>query len=135
MKRAGWKDSELAGRIERRCGVSIGLDDANTLRRAELTLQRWGEAECGNSGDHASWAIERDEESGKPFHVTYWHDGRTQRRPVADREAGALKRVAALCNRLGLHFYHQTDPRGCALYVSNEPLTESAYTNGVACCE
>ena len=53
---------------------------------------------------------------------------------VPDREKGALARVEALCKRLDLHYYHQTDPRGCALYVSNEPLPDNAYSNGIACC-
>jgi len=34
--------------------------------------------------------------------------------------------------RLNLYYYNQTDPRGCALYVSNEPLTDTNYPNGVA---
>ncbi len=59
---------------------------------------------------------------------------RTSRQPIPDREAGALRRVAAICEANGLHYFHQTDPRGCTLYVSNEPLTDTNYTNGVACC-
>ena len=116
-------------------GISISFQDANTLRKAELTLQRWAELECGDGNDYQSWAIERDEQTGKPYMVYYRHDRNEQRREkIADREAGALRRVADVCKRNNLHFFHQTDPRGCALYVSNEPLTDSAYTNGVSCC-
>lgn len=134
MKSANEKDRELAQSLSRRTGVTVSLEDARALRRAELTLQRWGEGECGDSGPSYSWAIERDEDTGKPFRVVYPHDGKPRRYPIADREAGALRRIDAICKRLGLHFYHQTDPRGCALYVASEPLTDSAYTNGVACC-
>lgn len=112
----------------------ISFDDAWTLRRAELTLQRWAEAECGNSSDFASYSLERDEATGKPFRVVYWNSGKVTRTPTPDREAGALRRIAAVCEANGLHYFHQTDPRGCALYVSDEPLTGSNYTNGVACC-
>ena len=124
----------LQHRIFSRTGISLAFDDANSLRRAELTLQRWGEQECGDSNDYNSWSIERDETTGKPYRCVYPHKGEMRRYLVPDREAGALKRVAEICKRNNLHFFHQTDPRGCALYVSNEPLTDSAYTNGVSCC-
>ena len=44
------------------------------------------------------------------------------------------RRVAAVCARQGLHFYHQGDPRGCALYVSTAVLDGHNYTQGVAVC-
>lgn len=117
----------------------VCVDDANTLRRAQLTLHRWAEEECGDSNGGGSRAIERDEETGKPYVVRHWWgDGKaktiTTRTLIPDREAGALRRVKEVCDRLGMYFYHQTDPRGCQLYVSNEPLTDQSYTNGVACC-
>lgn len=113
-----------------RSGISLPLEDVHTLRRAQMTLHRWAERECGDGNDYASWSIERDETTGKPYFCRYPHDGKMRRSPVADREAGALKRVAALCKAHGLHYFHQTDPRGCALYVSREPLTDSNYTSG-----
>jgi hypothetical protein len=115
-------------------GISLSFDEANTLRRAEKVLQRWAEQECGDGNDHCSWAIERDEKTGVPYKVVYFNSGHDSRYRIADREAGALRRVAAICKAHGLHFYHQTDPRGCALYVSNEPLPDHNYTRGVACC-
>lgn len=99
---------------------------AATLRRAERTLHRWGEDTCNGY-------IQRDDDTGKPFRV-YGPDHQ-YRSAAPDLEAGALRRVAELCATLGLHFYHQTDPRGCALYVSAEPLTDQAYHRGVACCD
>lgn len=121
-------------------GADVHTEDCRTLRRAELTLQRWAERECG---DGSNWHLERDEDTGKPYNV---YNGPEKWRgpgfaafaiapqPTADLEAGALRRVAAVCERNGLHYYHQTDPRGCALYVSTEPLTPSNYSSGVACC-
>lgn len=118
-----------------RRGISstIGFDDVLSLVRAQSTLHRWAELECGDGNEYCSWSIERDENTGKPYRCVYPHaSGTTHRYTTPDREAGALRRVAAICKRNGLHFYHQTDPRGCALYVSNEPLNSSNYTNGIA---
>lgn len=138
MKMFGTKASAATRAIQSavfaRFNISLSFDAANTLRRAEHTLQRWAEMECGDGNDRASWAIERDEQTGIPYFVTYPHTGEVRRRRIADKERGALKRVSEVCKLAGLHYFHQTDPRGCALYVSNEPLTDSAYTNGVACC-
>ncbi len=127
--------AELAGEMSRRYGK--GIYHAAALCRASVTLSTWAEKECGNGNDYASWAIERDETTGKPYLVTYPHDfaaGDTTNEPIADRERGALRRIGGICERLGLHYYHQTDPRGCALYVSREPLTDTNYSGGVACC-
>ena len=110
----------------------IPFEAANTLRRAELVLRRWAEQECGDGNDYASWSIERDETTDKPYRCFYPHTGTMTRTPIADREAGALRRVRAVCAANGLHFYHQGDPRGCALYVAREPLDGSNYTRGFA---
>lgn len=133
--RTAWdKDYELLRRFEGR-GIVMDRDDVATLRRAELTLQRWAEQECGDGNEYGSWDIERDEKTDKPYRCYYSHtSNRVQRTAIPDRERGALKRVAALCERLGLYWYHQTDPRGCALYVDVVPLTDQDYTKGVACC-
>jgi hypothetical protein len=114
--------------------LAIPFEAANTLRRAEKVLHRWGEQECGDGNDYASWAIERDETTGKPYRCWYPHTGAMSRTPIADREAGALRRVRQVCAAHGLHYHHQTDPRGRALYVSREAMTGTSYTNGVACC-
>jgi hypothetical protein len=104
------------------------------LRRAEKTLHGWAEAECGRSNAYSSWAIERDEETGIAYRVVYPHKGEVRRTKIADRESGALRRVTDICQKHSLYYYHQTDPRGCALYVSREPLTDINYSNhGVAC--
>lgn len=114
-------------------GITLTERECNTLRRASITLQRWAEGECGDSNDYSSWAIERDEATGKPYRCVYPHKGPAKRYPIADRERGALARVAAICKAHGLHFYHQTDPRGCVLYVAAVPLTDQNYsTQGAA---
>lgn len=131
------KTHELLASLQTHYGVSF--DDAMALRRIQMTLRRWSELECGT--EHG--AIERDEESGKP----YWTfdtglSGKRGRSPVADREAGALKRLAAIMARYpALRAYHQTDPRGCALYIlkasdlrRGENIA-SVYTRGLAVCE
>lgn len=134
-------DRLLALTLGRALGALVLPSEANILRRAERTLHRWAELECGDGNDYASWSIERGEVGdgdGLPYMVRhqYHHNGTggatTTRTRIADREAGALRRVAALCKDKGWHYWHQTDPRGCALYISREPLTDATYTNGVA---
>jgi hypothetical protein len=116
-------------------GINLSWNAANTLRRASLTLSRWGELECGDSNDYQSFSLERDEVTERPYMVIRPYDSnKVQRYPVADRESGAIKRVARLCNDSGLFYFHQTDPRGVALYVSNVPLTDQNYsTVGIPC--
>lgn len=111
------------------CGIS--REDSEALRRISMTLHRWHEHECNG-------AIQRDGERGDglPFwHSTY--DGRKLGR-VADRERGALKRLAAIMARYPhLSAYVQGDPRGCALYIirpgdvpeGKEP--DSYYSRGI----
>lgn len=124
--------------------MGFTYDEAVSLRRIEMTLQRWGEMECG---DGHGRCIERDETTGKPF-MTYERgtSGQRGRYAIADREAGALKRlgkiVAARNERCSdaLLAYHQGDCRGCNLYLvlaSDVPSGESInayYTRGLAVC-
>jgi hypothetical protein len=117
------------GSLER---LGISTVDAWALRRVAMTLHRWHELECGV--DHG--CIERDEETGK----TYWLNGMSGRRfPTADRETGALKRLAAIMSRYSqLIGYVQGDPRGASLYIVRETdipdgqSIESYYSRGVA---
>ena len=128
---------------DRFASLGFSYEETETLRRAQMTLSRWGELECGNSNDHASWAIERDETTGKPFLVTHPHQSgaKTRRRPVADREKGALKRVSKLMEAHPEFIaYHQGDPRGCSLYIVRKTdvpegkTVDAYYTRGFACC-
>lgn len=116
----------------------LDLTTAHTLRLAQLTLHRWAEEMCNGT-------IQRREKldndglwyaDGEPYR---WTSGDHIRGPrelgrVPDRERGALARVEKVCREAGLHWYHQTDPRGCALYVAAEPLTDQNYsTKGIPC--
>lgn len=120
--------------------LGFDYDEIDRLHRIEMTLHRWSEAECGDSNDYCSWAIERDENTNKPYRVTYPHDGPSRRHAIADRETGALNRLKAICaNHPGIWFYYQTDCRGCALYVGTvEQLRgdkpDNAYSRGIAVC-
>ncbi len=71
-----------------------------------------------------------NEIEGKPFNV-YHGEGKPRRYPIADREAGALRRLQAIVNARNdrdprgsitsktgtILWYHQGDPRGCSLYL------------------
>ena len=125
-----WKAiAEISRRLQHR-GIEVSQSDVEALRRIEMTLHRWAEMECGDGDNYKSWCIVRDEKTDKPFTEYHYHDGNYKRYPTPDREKGALKRLQGICARLGLHFYHQTDPRGCALYVAQEPLTDQTYSTG-----
>ncbi len=90
------------------------------------------------------------ETDGKPFNV-YHGEGKSRRYPIADREAGALRRLKAIVDARNLRAttdneagnfvlpYHQTDPRGCALYLITRAHLgaadiSSCYTNGLSVC-
>lgn len=121
----------------REAGFSYG--ELKQLLRIERTLQRWGELECGDSNDFQSWAIERDEQTGKPFMCFYPHEGKSYRRPIPDRETEALKRLMwIMSDHPDFVAYHQTDCRGCQVYIvrkSDIPADaklENCYNIGIA---
>ena len=141
--KAAEKDQQLAGRIAE--AINPGSlangwhpmgqklkEHARTLRRAQMTLHRWAEEMCNGT-------IQRDGEQGdgKPFRYydRMWNDTpqKELRHYIPDRERGALRRVEQVCKDAGLFYFHQRDPRGCALYVSNQPLNDTNYSKGIAC--
>ena len=84
-------------------------------------------------------------QAGKPFmvyhHYQYGQGGSVTRTPVADREAGALKRLGRImAGKVGVVAYHQGDCRGCMLWivptdkVPKGAMVDSCYTNGIAVC-
>ena len=133
---------EQARRVQQaRTLVALGFtpEQAEALRRISMTLHRWHEKECGIG----SGCITRDEE-GTPHWQSFW-TGRHAR--IADKERGALKRLAALVaarngdsSLLGVSAYVQGDPRGAALYIICQgDVTEGQdvdvyYSRGVAVC-
>lgn len=126
--------------------LTLGFTDSEvaSLRRINSALQRWYELECGTE----SGVIERDEATGKPYWVSYTRrylgaNDTRMRSPVADREAGALRRLAGIITARNartdapVSTYIQTDPRGAALYILRPgdipqgASVESCYTRGV----
>jgi hypothetical protein len=109
--------------------LGFSFDECEKMRRISLTLRRWFELECGKGNDWADWAIERDENGeGRTFMVTHYHprngsQARTTKSPVADRETGARRRLAAIIEERNnrapgkVETYIQTDPRGASLYI------------------
>lgn len=97
-------------------------EDFRALRKAAITLHGWYEHECNG-------AIQRCEDTG----LAYWHNTNTGKRicRAPDREKGAIKRIEAICARLGLYYYLQTDPRGGTLYVDNQPIPDNNYNRAV----
>ena len=124
--------------IQRLNSLGFDNDEAFTLRRIAMTFHRWDEAECGDGNDYASWAIERDEETNKPYRCVYPHNGEVKRYAIADREAGAQRRLDKIMERhQDLVAYHQGDCRGASLYIVkrsdlNGSDIHSTYTRGVA---
>ena len=113
------RDEQLIALSRRLDALGISLVDQEALRHVEMTLQRWAEQECGGSNDYCSWAIIRDEKTGKPYRQVHRHENSKRvEYAIADKERGALKRLRELMARYPeLWYYHQGDPRGCALYV------------------
>ena len=127
MATAQEKNIELMDQIQRR-GVYLSEADARTLRRAQLTLRHWAEEEC-NGTIQRPWdgTVDGDSRPSRPT----WHEGLFSRIP--DRQAGAVRRVAEICERYGLHYYHHGDPRGCSLYIDTQPIHDNNYTSAIAC--
>ena len=113
--------------------LGFSYEEAYELRRIEKALSRWAERECGDGSD---WAIERDDNTGVPYNV-YHGQGRPCRYRIADKERGALKRLARImADHPDYVAYHPGDPRGCMLYIVRKtdlrgPI-DSCYTNGLA---
>ncbi len=114
-------------------------DEAQTLRRIEMTLQRWSEHECNGNIQR-----EGEEGDGKPrWYSQYAIENQANPKGylMPDRERGALKRLAKIMeSHPDFVSYHQGDPRGCALYIVqksdlNGGDINSLYTRGIAVCD
>lgn len=127
----------------------IALEDAVQLRQIAMTLHRWHEMECGDGNDYASWTIARGhkvngsfeyDDNGSPFIERHVHsENKARYSPIADRERGARKRLAAIIARYpGMQAYIQGDPRGASLYilragdVPENADINSCYNRGIA---
>jgi hypothetical protein len=144
--------------VRLRLDAGIDLDDAMALRRVAMTLHRWHELECGDSNDHNSFCLVRGirtrlapgahsfehSDTGKPYIECHHHlHGRGKDYVtytlIADREAGALRRLARIMAKYPhLTAYVQTDPRGASLYILKTTdipegaNVDSCYNRGVA---
>ncbi len=97
--------------------LGLNAEECEQLRNASIRLHRWGEMECNHD-------IRRDEIPGK---VTIRYNGGDQPHVIPDRETLAIKRCEAIAKAHGLVFYHQGDPRGCAVYIGKpESIPEGA---------
>ncbi len=103
-------------------------DEIESLRRIQMTLHRWSERECNGE-------VEVND-NGKAWDTSWTHRIR-----IANKEAGALRRLAKIMEgKQGVQAYHQGDPRGCALYIvrdSDVPAGAdigSYYSRGIAVC-
>lgn len=129
------KTERLALLINRLTALGFTLSEIQRLRRIEGTLRRWSEAECNGE-------IERDEaDDNKPYRCNHNVGPLSfDPYPIPDREASALKRLEAIVfarnarargvdetltanpfmqtpDDRDVIAYHQTDPRGCSLYL------------------
>lgn len=129
---------ERAEVINRLLNLGISFEHANQLRRISCTLRSWFERECGTENG----CIQRDEATGRPY-ITYDDysepGGRRRRYPIADREAGAKRRLASIMAgyRSKLAPYIQGDCRGPSLYIIRKAdmrgqNIDQVYTRGVA---
>ncbi len=112
---------------------ALGLTQAecDQLRRDSMRLSRWAEMECNHD-------VSREDIAGKVTIRYCLNNGDiTKPRVIADRETPAIKRCEAIAKAHGLVFYHQGDPRGCAVYIGRAddlgglPI-DSAYTRLIA---
>lgn len=126
-------------------------EEFHALRRISMTLHRWHEHECNGNIQR-----EGDNGDGKPRWFSNYsieNDTKPKGHRIADRERGALKRLAKIMeshaarrNALGavaqtfhpaVVSYVQGDPRGAALYLvpaselRGQPI-ESTYSRGIA---
>lgn len=137
------KAERIARFYSRMSELGFTEDEATSLRRCEMTLQRWAERECNGE-------IERDETTNK-VHFYNTALGKRSTYTVPDRETGALNRIKGMVSARNRRFgqpddgseilsFHQGDPRGCALYLvraSDIPKggeLNQYYTRGFAVC-
>lgn len=87
-----------AERLARQQSVlqSLGftVEEAESLRRISMTLQRWHELECGT--EHGCVVRENEDGTGRAF----WLNAMSGKRAlIADRETGAKKRLAEILDQ------------------------------------
>ena len=86
-----------------------------SLKRLAGTIHQWNEDECNGA---IQWEGDNEETPRRYYlddHGTYTRPGPV----IVDKESRALESARKIASKHGLSIYHQTDPRGIALYVYN----------------
>lgn len=149
-----WAEQEC-GDSNDYCSWAIERDTDSKAICTQCKHKWYGEtAETHNCPKCGDCAPIRHKATGKPYRCVYPHSAscKPRRTPIPDRETGALRRLEKIVRQRNARFferngksfkdavraYHQTDPRGCALYiVRNSDLSDglsidSCYTRGIA---
>jgi hypothetical protein len=85
------------------------------LKRLAKIIHKWNEDECNGA---IQWHGDNEETPKRYFQDRYGCftiPGPT----IQDKERQSIESARAIASKHGLSIYHQTDPRGVALYVYN----------------
>ena len=121
--------------------MSTKTDFPKTVFARLCAIQRklhlWAEAECNGE---IQWD---DQECTIPrrFYVSRYGDFTVKGPVIPNQEAKLLAEAEKLASQCGARIYHQTDPRGCSLYVYREsdlegrsfPIDQIYSSAAVAC--
>lgn len=91
-----------------------------SLLRLAKTIHKWNEDECNGA---IQWEGDNEEIPRRYYLDNYG----TYTRPgpiIVDKEKPSLESARKIASKHGLSIYHQTDPRGVALYVYNAADSE-----------
>ena len=98
---------------------SLGLNNFNTraILRIAQTLQTWAVHEC--NGTKQAEEKQLPDGTWQPTGRWHWYNPNTGNRcgRTPNLEAGALKRLQAICTDSGIGYEHQGDPRGYCLKI------------------
>lgn len=116
------KEREEYNRHREHTGKELGLDKNkyNALRRVSHSLHRISEDSAMGRTD---WRHKNDSHGSKQYGEKEYK-----------RDVGkSFSKAEALRKKLGgkqsIHFYHQTDPRGTALYAGKKRMSQSNYNS------
>ena len=87
--------------------------DWASLKRLARIIHQWNEDECNGA---IQWHGDNEETPKRHFQDRYGSftiPGPT----IQDKEKQSLEAARKIAAKHGLSIYHQSDPRGCALYV------------------
>lgn len=111
----------------------------NRLCAIQKRLHKWAEDECNGAiqYDDAECTIPRR------YYSDRWGNCTVKGGIIPNQEAKLLKEAAELAAKCGGLIYHQTDPRGCALYFYREsdlagrglPIDQCYSSVALACCK